>query len=330
MKVPWAPAIVLWIAASAGFTPAADQDAFSRRLDECENLHRKGNYGEAEKRLLVLLTETNGPGAAELRKLAVLHNLGSVYHSMSRYLQAEQCYRRALEIEKAAGAAASEFHFQTTVNLASLYIDTGQYPKARRLGLNSLAESRPLPRRHDASFARLLATLGALEFSQGRLEAAERFELEALKLWGELGPNGVELIEALSNIGYLYMEMGRHAKARVSYERALAIAAVTLPADDPAQIRLLMNAGTFHAVVDGRAEAEPYYRRALAIAQEKLGDEHPVLGSILTSYAVLLESSGQKAQAKQYSRRAQSIRNAHDRTDPGIHTVDIEDLRRNK
>lgn len=184
--------------------------------------------------------------------------------------------------------------------------------------------------RQDASFARLLATLGALEFSQGRLAAAERFELEALKVWEKLAPNGVEQIEMLSNLGVLYMEMGRHAEARAAYGRALAIAGATLPMDDPAQIRLLMNAGTFHAVVDGRAAAEPFYRRALAIAEEKLGDTHPVLEPILMSYAVLLENAGQKAQAKQYRRRAQAIRNALEQTDPGSLTVDVRDLQRGR
>ncbi|MBI4892588.1 MAG: tetratricopeptide repeat protein [Acidobacteria bacterium] len=325
-----ATAIMLWMAVSAGLAPAEAQATFSQRLNESEQLHRQGAYEEAEKRLLALLAETEGAAARDPRKLAILHNLGSVYHSMSRYLQAEQCYRRALALEEAAGDSASEFRFQSTVNLASLYIDTGQHRKAGRLGLHALAENRPMPLRHDAGFARLLATLGALEFSLGRLDGAERFELEALKLWEELKPNGVEVIEMLSNLGYLYMEMGRFAGARAAYERALAMASATLPADDPALIRVLMNAGTLHAVVNGRAEAEPYYRRALAIAQEKLGEEHAVVGSILASYAVLLEGAGQKAQATQYRRRAESIRNALGKTDPRGQTVDLGDLQRRR
>lgn len=330
MQPRFASTILWWMAVWAGLSPAAAQDSFSDRLDHSEQLHRQGAYAQAEKQLLALLAEAEVPGAGDLRKVAVLHNLGSVYHSMSNYLQAEHCYRRALEIETAAGAAASEFHFQSTVNLACLYMDTGQYGKVDRMGLHSLAESRPQSRRKEASFARLLATLGALEFVQGRLDAAERSAFKALKLWEELKPDGVELIEVLSNLGLLYMEMGRYAEARASFDRALAMAGATLSAGNPAQLQLLMNAGTFHAVVDGWATAEPFYRRALAIAQDKLGDEHPVLGSILTSYAVLLESAGQKARAKQYKLRAQSIRFANDRIDPRSHTVDVRDLQRRK
>lgn len=321
---------MLWATVSAGFAPAAAQDRFGERLNASEQLHRQGAYAAAEKHLLALLAEADVAGASNPRKLAVLNNLGSVYHSMNRYLQAEQCYRRAIEIEKVAGAAAREFHFQSTVNLACLYIDTGQYYKADRMGLQGLAESRPMSLRRDGNYARLLATLGALEFSHGRLDAAERFELGALKIWEALRPDGVERIEVLSNMGILYMEMGRDAEARESYRQALTIANATLPADDPAQVRLLINAGTFHAVVDGQKAAEPFYRRALAIAQEKLGEEHPVLCTILSSYAVLLESAGRKTQAAEYRRRAESIRSALESTDPRRHTVDVHDLQRGK
>lgn len=315
---------------STGFGVWAGEDEFGRRLNASEQLHKQGAYAEAERQLLALLAETEAPRPGDLRKLAVLNNLGSVYHSMSRYSQAEQCYRRAIELEKAAGADAREFHLQSTVNLACLYIETGQSQKVRRLGLQALAESRPKAERNNATFARLMATLGGLEFSQGKLADAERHQLEALRIWEELEPHGKDRLELLSNLGILYLETGRHAEARQSYERVLALSAKALPAGDPENIRILMNAGTVHAIVDGPAAAEPFYRRALDLAQEKLGEEHPVVGSILTSYAVLLEGTGRKSQASHFRRRAQSLRDSSAVIDPRSYTVDLADLQRRR
>ncbi len=113
-------------------------------------------------------------GSDNPRKAIVLNNLGSVYHFMDKYQQAEHCYRRAVEIEGRLGGTGGDSLIRSVINLAALYIDTGQYAKAERLGLASLAEHQATIVAKSPDFARLLALLGDLEQRRGRYSKAQQ------------------------------------------------------------------------------------------------------------------------------------------------------------
>lgn len=314
----------------AGIGPLPAEDDFVARMRTASELHERGEYVNAEQVLLSILRDTEGLGPADPRRGAVLNNLGAVYQYTNRFLDAERCYRQAVDIERTAWGTGEDRPIRAIVNLASVYIESGQYGKAERLGLGVLAERLAAAGRRDADVARLLETLGALELQEGHSSKAEQYELNALAILDELAPDGSDAMESLNFLGIIYGQTGRATEALSCSERALGIAAKILPPKHPMNATFLTNAGTYHAVVHGPNHAEPYYQMALEIAENGLGREHPLVGRILSFYAVVLEQTNRKAQAKEYRRRARAILEATAKTDPWSYTVDLNELLRHR
>jgi tetratricopeptide (TPR) repeat protein len=316
----------MWcIAATLGML-YGDSDGFNERLLFAEQLHRQGQYARAATILREALTEAEATDPGGLRVAVVLNNLGSIYHFMNKFGQAETCYRRAINIEAKAWGTVQDKPIRSTLNLAALYIDTGQYAKAEYLGLAALAsrELEPPPPREN--IARLFATLGAIDYGLNRRKSAVQYEEKALAIWEHLSPDGVEAMETLNNLGIMYAADGRNAEALAAFERALAMARKSLSPDDRLRAALLSNAGALHFMEHGAAAAEPFYQLSLSVAEAGLGREHPLVGQVLLSYAVVLQRTRQKTRAKEYKHRGEAILRQASGLDHRKYMVDIHDL----
>jgi tetratricopeptide (TPR) repeat protein len=325
MKRRWA--VLLWASLVAAGIALAAPDDFVQRLLAADQLHRQGDNAGAETILLEELEKADHFGSDNPRKAIVLNNLGSVYHFMDKYQQAEHCYRRAVEIESRLGGTGGDSLIRSVINLAALYIDTGQYAKAERLGLASLAEHQATIVAKSPDFARLLALLGDLEQRRGRYSKAQQYEEDALAIFEELAPDGSQSMVTLNNLCILYGETGRNTDALSYCERALRIAEGTT-VQPFMQASLLANVGALQFVVHGTAKAEPFYKKALAIAENALDRQQTLFAHILLSYAVVLDRTSRKVQAEECRRRAKAILEAASMTDPRKFTVDLGDMRR--
>jgi tetratricopeptide (TPR) repeat protein len=320
-------AVRLCIAVAACGVGLAAQDDFAAHLRGAVQLHQKRDYASAEKLLLAALKEAESFGPEDRRTVVALNNLGSAYHHLDRYWEAERRYRRALDICKKVCGPDDTLLARISVNLASLYLDSRQYAKAEHLGLRSLT-TRPTLKRPEV--ARLVGILGALAEAQGLHSEAEHYYKQALESWEKLGPESYDAMQTLSNLGAMYGRTGRDAEALDCCERALRIAEKTLSPGHPTRAVLLSNVGALHYAVHGPSEAEAFFKRALATAETTLGPQHPLVGEILSSHAVVLEQTKRKAEAKEYQRRARAIMQAASREDVSRYTVDVRDLRRRK
>lgn len=326
MKADLAIRIVMVIAAGAAAL-AGDTD-FAASLRAAEALQQQREFAGAEKLLRAVLKETETFGPEDPRRAVVLNNLGSLYHFMNLLSKAEACYRRAMEIEDRSFGNDESRPIRARLNLAALYVETGQADKAERLGLRALLERSPADSRTSPDVARLLAILGAIEQRKGRNAQAEKYLREALTIWDNLAPDSVQAMETLNNLGVLYGDSGRSAEALSCYERALTIAEKTLSPADPLQATLLTNAGTFHFIVHGPAHAEPFYVRALALAERTMGRNHALVGQIMLQYAAVLERTDRTAEAKKCRRRANTIMEDASKGEPARYTVDLSELAR--
>jgi|SRR5579872_210078 len=326
LNVAWLIRLYAVLMAAATGQAAPDDD-FTERVLKAQQLFSHGDYALAEQILLLILKDTDGFAPNDSRRAIVLNNLGSVYQFMDRIPQAEQCFRRAVEIEGALWGTANDKPFRSVLNLAALYIESGQYEKAEGLGLRSLAAQRGT-QRDELDFARLLLLLGELDEHRGERGKALEYDEEALAIFEKSAPDGRVTLDALNDLCVLYMESGRNADALSRCERALKIAEGMSNLEPSMQTLLLANVGTLQFLVRGPAEAEPFYAKALAIAESRLGSKHPLLGRILFSYADLLERTNRKTQAKQCRRRAKAIMEAVSMADSRKYTVDLSDLLR--
>lgn len=147
----------------------AGEDEIERRVDASQRALQALRYEEAEQHLTAALALDPPPTA----RAAILQNLGLIYHELGKYQQAETCFRQALDAWKRAPAPDELKTFRTLNNLATHYIETGQYGKAERLGLEAY-----VPRirgRGDSArdLAWLFGNLGVLSQSRGDYVAGE-------------------------------------------------------------------------------------------------------------------------------------------------------------
>ena len=270
-----------------------------------------------EKRLLAALDA--GP-ADEAARAAILNNLGSIYHSAGRYFQAENSYRRAIEILRRCCQAQPELA-RATGNLATLYVETGQLAKAERLDVEAAAHR--VADGPDA--ARLFLAAGALKRSRGRYADAERYQRQALAIWQRLAPSGLETLQTHSEIGLTCLEAGRDRDALASFQDALRIAEQSLPPSHPGVVHLLANIGVYYFYVRDYGQAERFSNRALSAAEQSMGPEHPLVAQILSNYALILRKMSRRREAEKAELRARAIQR-QSLTAPGRYVADVNDI----
>lgn len=319
--------ILLWWAVLARPSAAADLDGdFNSRVLAAQRFHQQGDYASAEKVLKAALNDSELFAADESRKAVVLNNLGSTYHFLNRFEQAEQCYRRAMEIEGRLWGSVEDRPIKSALNLAALYIETGEYAKAERLKLGALAAGQSAGRRRHRDFARLLMLSAHMEQRQGENLAARRHVEEALGIFEQVAGEGAEVVDALNSLCVLYGETGRADDALAFCERGLKMAESGRGIEPAVEASLLVNAGTFQFRVSGRERAEPYYARAMTLAEGALGSGHPLFAQMLFAYADFLESTSRKPQARQCRRRAEQIVRTFSLGESNRQTVDFSTL----
>ncbi len=315
-----------WIVTSYSAAAGDGGGEAAQRIAAADQHEQRGEYRAAEKILLDLLRETDRSREGDLLRAVVLNNLGSVYHYLDQDSKAESCYRRSIELHERILGAGDQSTIRAYLNLALLYIETGQASRAEGLGLKTLMGRQDAIPGNEGDRAMLLAVIGAVRKSQGNFAEAERYCFETVAIWDRVEPNGAENMKALNNPGAVYAESGRNVEALASYKRALVIGERSMGPEHPGMITLLANTGAAHYFALGPEEAEPYYRRALNIGEKTLGPHHSLVGKTMLYYASVLEQINRKAQAKVFRQRAKAILSATESTAPGRHTVEFNSL----
>jgi CHAT domain-containing protein len=155
-------------------------------------------------------------------------------------------------------------------NLAAVYQDMGDYPKAEQLYRQALViENEHYS--HGPGYATILNNLAALYQDMGDFARAEPLYRRALALRKEmLGEKDSDYAISLSCLAYLFHEMGDYLKAEPLYRRALDIRKEALGQSHPDYAVSLHNLARLYDHTSAYAKAEPLYRQALAITRDSL------------------------------------------------------------
>lgn len=325
MKLRWS-VIFVWAVGAACAAAQSDSEYLCRNEDlkAATWMFQQGAFAAAAKIYAEVLGENLRSSREPLCTAALLNNLGTASHALGRNGEAENYFKRAIAVLRNATDPNDTLLLRAVNNLASHYVDRLLFTKAERLGLRSLAAHLNSPSIAAGDAADLLALLGTLDVAEKKYASAESYYRKALAISEKLGPDRVDTIQILSNLGGLYRRSGRTAEAASCYAGAMAIAEVALPPEHPAWVPLLANASG----VQQPPVAEQYCRRALAIAERTLGPDHRLTGAVLTEYAEALRRMGRKAEAKRREKRAKAIFAFVARDDPRRFTVDAADLAR--
>jgi CHAT domain-containing protein/Tfp pilus assembly protein PilF len=122
-----------------------------------------------------------------------------------------------------------------------------------------------------------------------------------------LGPDHLDVAEALNALGIHYSIMGDDARAEVSFQRALTIREKTLGPDHPALAQVLNNLGGIYKARGDQARATEYLERALRISEKALGPEHTDVALRCNNLGTVYSDRGDDAKAESLYRRALTI-----------------------
>ena len=242
--------------------------------------------------------DAGGMKQQPLVEASVRDTIGVTLHDLGQYPEAEQCFRRALELRRG------------TLKPGDGDIGLSLYQLARVLQVQGKSdEAEPLFRealqivRRDPARASLLASidsdLGWLLQDKGDLEQAEQLLRQALEInRRELRPGDYALATSMNYLARLLQKQRKYGEAESLLREALQHRRQYLPAGHPT-IGIAMTNLAFVLDAEKRhAEAEDLFRQGLSISRASLPPGHPDVRNELFHFAQLLHVQGKFAEAE--------------------------------
>jgi tetratricopeptide (TPR) repeat protein len=282
----------------------------------------QGQFHQAEQELAQALRLAEAFGPLDRRTILTLNDFASLQQTLGRVAEAEKLYRRVLAACECVESPDRTCVVRVSGNLASLYVETGQYAKAERLAHRalSLLDAGADP----ADLARLYLYLAGVSFHRSEYEEAEALYQRSLAMWEKaVASDCPEAADVLNNIASIRIVTGRPADAIPLLERAVAIFEGAFGPVHPHLIRPLSNLAVSQAMAGSIAEAVAGAARARSVAENTLGPDHNVTGETLLQCAVVLRRAGRGAEAKALEKRARALISRHERDNLLGHTVDF-------
>ncbi|MEQ1784020.1 MAG: tetratricopeptide repeat protein, partial [Hyphomonadaceae bacterium] len=271
-------------------------------------------------------------GPRDPRTAASFNNLAGLYRAANKIDEAEELYRKALQLAENVSGPTHPTVAKTLDNLARVLADTNRHAEAEPLNRRALAIFEQTLGPTDPNFAAALANLGSLMFAMNRLEEAEPLFRRSLETHTEIfGPDHPAVAASLSGIVVLLTTVGLFAVAEPLARRALQINEQALGPDHLDVARDLNNLAEVLSSSGRPAEAESLFQRALKIDEKIFGLSHPRVATGLINLAGALHEMGRFAEAETALRRALSIMEADSRNDhPYIQIIlrGLEQVRR--
>ncbi|HWR54448.1 MAG TPA: tetratricopeptide repeat protein [Bryobacteraceae bacterium] len=303
---------------------SADDRRVSELLVEARSLTNAWRLTEAEGLLLKARSAAESEGTDPYRA-AVLNNLGSVYESQGRLLEARDAYQLAVSLwercEDEQGLA------QALNNLAGLYCRLRRYRESERLHFRSLAIREKLAGPVHADVSRAWNNLTVLYLAWGRLEDAEEAGLKALQKAPEMAARpDLEAASIRVNLAIIGNRARRFENAEAHARHAVEICAAHGAAGRPCRSYALTTLARALAGqrrgIDALAAAEP----AVEIARELFGEQSLSYADSLHAHATALVACGRKRDAEQSFKEVQRIRKDAERRNYLDVTIDISAL----
>jgi len=176
---------------------------------------------ETERGLLAELRKEERKGTEDLALAGTLYRLAILRRQQGEFAEAEQLYRRALEIREREQGPNHPDVALVLNNLAALEAARGNYDAAQPLLERALAIRQTALGEDDVLTAESLNNLALLHAALGDAAAAEPLYRRALSILEKTGTaRGDELARVLDNYAALLHETGRDTDAEALEARA--------------------------------------------------------------------------------------------------------------
>jgi tetratricopeptide (TPR) repeat protein len=249
-----------------------------------------------EKQLLGLV---ENPAAAQqdpFRTALVHGNLGGIYSDLGDAQRAERSYLKARSVLEGANRTPEirTLWARTLNNLASMYLETGQYGKAERV--IDLLRTAEVTDEEDR--VRIKGTEAGLHRVLGRSREAEEAYLALLRYW-EAKNNFREAAIIMNNLGAVSMDRHDPRTAASRFRQSIDLwRRASGGADLPPSLVAVANYGAALLVTGNKKQARDLLREAMYRAIEWHGNGAPATVQITAMYAAALEATGEKKEAR--------------------------------
>jgi len=166
----------------------------------------------------------NTYGDSHLETAKTLNNLAWVYDLLGYSVEAEACYKRAIELKKSICGKRSTELIPSMENLMSLYLLKGKYQLAEKLLREMIGIVRNHPEPWCFREAVYLSRIAEINVRLGRINDAEGVYHECIAFVERtLPPDHPNLGRAFANIADFYRQIGKFQRAEFYYKRAYAV-----------------------------------------------------------------------------------------------------------
>ncbi|MEM6793249.1 MAG: serine/threonine-protein kinase [Acidobacteriota bacterium] len=264
-------------------------------------LHHRQDNLEASERLFRQAIETleETPEASEMLALAY-SGLSALERDRSRYKEAEQLQRRALEVmESLRGSGLDPEVERMRTGLGTLLRRRGHDDEAEAVYRQALAVQRTLYPEGHPDLAVTLSHLSSVAIRQGRYEEADALLEEAVQIRIErLGEDHPLVANALNNRANLAADRDQLEEAEALYSRAMELQEASLPDGHQDLAKTRTNLGSVLAQQGRYQEADRLHRRALAAYRALYGDHHAGVAAVVNNLSQSLKAQGRIAEAR--------------------------------
>lgn len=238
------------------------------------------NYSESDiniskNYLYKALSEIDSVSEPELWG-AIYSNLGIVYENLQQLDSVEFVYHKALSVARLIKDKDSALMATVYFNLAGLYVQKADYPKATTYAVNSLRireNNLRLPRRNSGSDTMYVASgyslLGNIKMLRGEYAESKSAYQVAYQLYDELGKEAYKMLP-LANLGICAKYEEKYDSALIFMHRSREIAEELGYPSYMANV--YNNIGQVYAKLSNWKEAKSYYEKAL-VNYEKAEDK---------------------------------------------------------
>ena len=242
-------------------------------------------------------------GADSLSIAGALNRLAILRYNQGEFEEAIRLLEKVLTIRTGHPKTNIEELSEAQNNLATLYMENGQYALADSLLRLAIDIRRTFV--HPAGLAESLNTLALIHYDQANLDEAETLYEEVLTLENSfLEPGHPSLVETRHNLAQLYWAQGKLDEAEPLFQDVIDIDR-RVYGDDHPTVALDLNSLALVLMDNGNFdEAEVVYREAIAIQETSYGEEHPDLTATYYNLGSMYSFTGEYNLAEPLLRKA--------------------------
>ncbi|MCB9885664.1 MAG: serine/threonine protein kinase [Planctomycetes bacterium] len=266
---------------------------------------RHGEAAETELRCAELSKDLPGGPRAKVAVANGLSLAGDYFTRADRLVDAENTYRKALQLSRAACGERSR---ETALDLAGLgrvLAKQGRNAEAEPLLIESLEILRARGG-EETSTAAILLDLGQALVAQDRYAAAEPVWREAAELFRGRGDRE-RAANNFGNLAYALYAQRKFGEAAAAQRQALQFSREALGEDDPRVLFCTSQLGSYLTLAGDLDGAEVANRAAVALSQKLHGEHSSEFVSALGSLATVFVRKGKASEAEPLLRQALAV-----------------------